>query len=120
MKIREGAYYRTRDGDVVGPMRLPISDSRYCWQASLAIAESWDTTGSCRGCEEHDNDLISEVYVSDTPPADAPETKTLRDEFAMAALQAFLGCSDYLELSPDRMAAEAYRQADAMMEARRK
>jgi hypothetical protein len=58
----------------------------------------------------------------DTPPADAPapEAKTLRDEFAMAALKTMLGDSDYFELSPDQMAVKAYRQADAMMEARKK
>ena len=117
MQIREGAYYRTRDGDVVGPMRLPISDSRYCWQASLAIAESWDTTGSCRGCEEHDNDLISEVYVSDTPPdvAPAPEAKTLRDEFAMRLMD-----RDAFAVGYKDEAEQLYRAADAMMEARKK
>jgi hypothetical protein len=58
----------------------------------------------------------------DAPPADAPapEAKTLRDEFAMAALKAMLGHSEYVELSPDQMAVEAYRQASAMMEARKK
>ena len=100
MKIEAGKYYRTRGGDVVGPMRPRFDNSTYCWETST---ESWDATGSCRGYEEHDNDLISEVYVRDPPPADgtnkilsctfgtyASETKTLRDEFAMAALTGML------------------------------
>jgi len=54
------------------------------------------------------------------PIEPSPETKTLRDEFAMAALSGMLGHSDYVELSPAQMSAEAYRQADAMLEARGK
>jgi hypothetical protein len=54
------------------------------------------------------------------PLIETHDRKTLRDEFAMAALKAMLGHSDYVELSPAQMAVEAYRQADAMMEARNK
>jgi hypothetical protein len=56
---------------------------------------------------------------SDTPPADAPapEVKSLRDEFAMAALQGMLAS----EAAFDRNMAEyAYEYADEMMEARKK
>jgi hypothetical protein len=67
-------------------------------------------------------DLISEVYVSDTPPADAPapETKTLRDEFAKAIVAAFLS----RPLSDNELTLEqcqiVWDNADAMMEARQK
>jgi hypothetical protein len=80
----------------------------------------------------HMMDLISEVYVSDTPHAAgqntfqnctvgtyAPETKTLRDEFAMTVMGSLLynrgetgTFSDYAQ--------DAYEYADCMMEARKK
>jgi len=186
MQIREGAYYRTRGGDVVGPMKKTDDCMQYDYPWS-SLYECWTDEGVFNIADgECEADLISEVYVSDTPPvvketeaelremmrdprywqkrepewvkrvtdgfralvggsvppADAPtpppamlkpqewrrikpiepspETKTLRDEFAMAALKAMLGHSDYVELSPDQMAVEAYRQANAMMEARKK
>jgi hypothetical protein len=111
MKIREGAYYRTRSGDVVGPVRLAEAGSAY---PVLTHTACWRADGRFSGDDEHRQDLISEVYVSDTP---APETKTLRDEFAMAALQGMLAS----EAAFDRNMAEyAYEYADAMMEERKK
>jgi hypothetical protein len=58
----------------------------------------------------------------DMPPADAPapETKTLRDEFAGYAIIGLLAAGDCHAFNRDEMAVEAYRQADAMMEARKK
>ena len=132
MKIREGAYYRTRGGDVVGPMRPGPVNIPFCWETGLS---SWDATGAfSEDGKEHDLDLISEVYVSDTPPADTPsfihpmlrgpsgpflmlpEAKTLRDEFAMALMErnAFIIGREEIE------AEHLYRAADAMMEARKK
>jgi hypothetical protein len=119
MKIREGAYYRTRGGDVVGPMRLDdavLTDGRrrYPW---ITIKDCWTTEGEFSLEGEHACDLINEVYVSDTPHADAPapEAKTLRDEFAMALMKAddfMVGFKEHAE--------QLYRAADAMMEARKK
>jgi hypothetical protein len=115
MHVEKGKYYRDGNGRVIGPLMY---------------------TGD--GGFLH---LVAEVYVSDTPPAvqeteaewrarllaagpgpfiEVHDRKTLRDEFAMAALKTMLGDSDYFELSPDQMAVKAYRQADAMMEARKK
>jgi hypothetical protein len=114
MKIREGAYYRTRRGDVVGPMRLCKNQSWY------SCFHTWNEDGGIFSSgAEHGLDLISEVYVSDTPPADAPslEAKTMLDEFAMAALKAMLTRHAGFSLT---MARNAYEYADAMMEARKK
>jgi hypothetical protein len=149
MKIREGAYYRRRRGDVVGP----LTGVTWCNRTFMAADMTWHENGAYVLGLGHEYDLIAEVYVSDTPPADAPapktirldprtewklfrqmgphelvtnasvpmlETKTLRDEFAKAAMQGMLGHSDYVEFRPAQMAVEAYRQADAMMEARKK
>jgi len=68
-----------------------------------------------------------------TPPADganefesctigtyAPGTKTLRDEFAGYAIIGLLAAGDCHAFNRDEMAVEAYRQADSMLEARRK
>ena len=129
MKIREGAYYRTRHGDVVGPMRrvdwcdATFTAGDFTWNEDgfyvLAIPSKWD--------------LISEVYVSDTPPADTPsfihpmldgpsgpflmvpEAKTLRDEFAMRLMD-----RDAFMVGFKEKAEQLYRAADAMMEARKK
>ncbi len=137
IQIREGAYYRTRGEQILGPMRRRDGATTYPWGDGT---DCWTDSGrfDVKNC---DMDLISEVYVSDTPPAvqeteaewrarllaagpgpliEVHDRKTLRDEFAMAALKAMLGHSDYSELSPAQMAVEAYRQADSMMEARKK
>lgn len=165
MKIEAGKYYRTRDGDVVGPMRLRKDQSWYsCYY-------QWNEDGGIFSSgADHGLDLIAEVYVSDTPPGvyaseaeqdrdvffnrlgriteelnlpmdatasriieairalsdtppvDAPAqgAKTLRDEFAGYAIIGLLAAGDCHAFNRDEMAVEAYRQADAMMEARRK
>jgi hypothetical protein len=180
MKIREGAYYRTRDGDVVGPMRRVD----WCDATFTAGDLTWNEDGSYVKDITYKMDLISEVYVSDTPPdakreteaelremmrdprywrtrepeyvkrvtkgfrtlvggdtppADTPsfihpaldgpsgpflimpETKTLRDEFAMAAVASCaVGPQTYRDAEFPETAAAAYVFADAMMEARKK
>jgi hypothetical protein len=81
MKIREGAYYRTRGGDVVGPMRRTKDQS---WYSGF---HTWNEDGGMfLSGAEHGLDLISEVYVSDTPPADAlrAENARLREAMEMA------------------------------------
>jgi hypothetical protein len=120
MQIREGAYYRTQGGDVVGPMKRDEADMQYPW---FSFEGTWTDTGLINvnviGC---DGDIISEVYVSDTPPADAPapETKTLRDEFAIAIVMVLLSrpLSDN-DLTPERCKI-VWDNATAMMEARKK
>jgi hypothetical protein len=114
MKIEAGKYYRTRGGDVVGPMRRAEDQS---WYSQNHI---WNENGGIFSSGvAHGLDLISEVYVSDTPPetAPAPEAKTLRDEFGKAALIGLLAAGS---MWSGEAAAEAWRQADAMMEARKK
>ena len=125
MKIREGAYYRTRGGNVFGPMaRTSLKETNYVWRMGGDTSPySWTDEGYWRRPGYSDQfDLIAEVYVSDTPPSDepAPETKTLRDEFAGYAIIGLLAAGDCHAFNRKEMAAEAYRQADAMMEARRK
>ena len=184
MKIKEGAYYRTRVGDVVGPMKQS-KVALDCWAGNCFI---WHEGGHFnRSGAAHGLDLISEVYVSDMPPENAPASpsddvvitmnfselarkgsdwnsgtvrfyadyklitayynvhltgseskapqdtppdvplpdiitdqpcKTLRDEFAMAALTGF--CSQQVRLEPNVFAKFSYDCADAMMEARKK
>jgi hypothetical protein len=122
MKILEGAYYRTRGGRIIGPMKHVVYRAKwsFCALGFHDGAPCWTDEGRWSDVEDmHEMDLISEVYVSDTPPADtpAPEVKTLRDEFAMAALQGMLAS----EAAFDRNMAEyAYEYADAMMEERKK
>jgi len=151
MKIEAGKYYRMRGdgknlGQVVGPM-YPVAYGVYAWGcASFFFTE----TGLYDADSESEYDLISEVYVSDTPPADARspgalplnpaakfklfrqvgpheivqnapvlETKTLRDEFAMAALTGFVANPNNIA-GTEESAQWAYRYADAMIEARKK
>lgn len=133
MKIEEGKYYRTRTGRVIGPMKHVNYRSEKWKFAAVGFndeAPCWTDEGRwCAFYDDHVMDLISEVYVSDTPP-DAPlpdiitdqPRKTLRDEFAMAALQGMLANSDN---PPDTLtrrewAEEAYLYADCMMEERKK
>jgi hypothetical protein len=98
-----------------------------------AIGHTWYEDGSFIRGKPCKMDLISEVYVSDTPPANglntfenctigtyAPETKTLRDEFAIAIVMALLSrpLSDN-DLTPERCKI-VWDNATAMMEARKK
>ena len=122
MQVREGAYYRTRGGDVVGPMCHGEPGSHFPW---ITLTRCWTMAGMVfRGEEGHENcmDLISEVYVSDTPPADEPaqESKTLRDEFAMVALQGLMADPQFKFIDFNDHAEALYCIADAMMEARKK
>ena len=126
MQIREGAYYRTREGRVIGPMKHVDYRAEKWKFAAVGFndgAPCWTDEGRwCEFDDYHVMDLISEVYVSDTPPAEAPalETKTLRDEFAMAALQGLMANPDNPPDTRREWAEEAYLYADAMMEARKK
>jgi hypothetical protein len=72
MKIREGAYYRTRGGDVVGPMARFAG----CDDTFTAIGHTWNEYGSFVRGNPYKLDLISEVWVYDTPP-DAPSEDTI-------------------------------------------
>ena len=123
MKIREGAYYRARNGQLIGPMKINSDEPDRPWHDDAMM--TWPDNGKYD--DEPDLktdrdwggfDLISEVYVSDTPP-DAPETKTLRDEFAMEAMKLLFPKhgADWVKVM---LAIDAYKQADAMMEAREK
>ena len=134
MQIREGAYYRTRGGDVVGPMRLCKDQSWYSrYHHWYSCYHQWNEDGGIFSTgADHALDLISEVYVSDTPPGltattitnglpyAMPETKTLRDEFAIAIVMALLSrpLSDN-DLTPERCKM-VWDNATAMMGARKK
>jgi hypothetical protein len=142
MKIREGAYYRTRDGYVVGPMKINLDDPDrpWCDQTGMAWPDDgkYDDDLDLKTDINGDSlDLISEVYVSDTPPGltattitnqsyAMPEAKTLRDDFAMAALPvAYQSFNDVrvhggLVFNAADVAERAYQFADAMLEARKK
>ncbi len=119
MKIEAGKYYRTRGGQVFGPMvRAEESTTKYIWRLSHVLDQvSWDEEGVRRRGWTGPFDLISEVYVSDTPPdvAPAPEAKTLRDEFAMRLMD-----RDAFAVGYKDEAEQLYRAADATMEARKK
>jgi hypothetical protein len=116
MKIEAGKYYRRRRGDVVGP----LTGVTWCDRTFMAADMTWHENGSYVLGLGHEYDLISEVYVSDTPPADAPApgAKTLRDEFAMAALSGMLTDRDCGDVPATAVASAAYEYADSMMEAR--
>jgi len=116
MKIEAGKYYRRRCGDVVGP----LTKVTWCDRTFMAADMTWHENGSYVLGLENEYDLIAEVYVSDTPPADAPETKTLLDEFAKVIVGAFLS----RPLSENELTLEqcqiVWSNAAAMMEARKK
>ena len=77
MKIREGAYYRTRGGDVVGPMCHQDTLAIYPW---ATIKDQWTISGRFSANSDSPLDLISEVYVSDTPLADAAPAAAPSDD----------------------------------------
>jgi hypothetical protein len=125
MILQEGKYYRARGGQVFGPMvRNPEHDTNFPWCLVFSEPEnSWTKSGRWSMTDKLCLfDLVAEVHVSDTPPETepAPETKTLRDEFAMVALSDFM--SQFRENVVSQYAAcrLSYDWANAMMEARKK
>jgi len=152
MKIEAGKYYRTRGGHVVGPTKTTQNFGPYTFWVDMDEDFCWTPDGDY-GSKPHDLDLVSEVYVSDTPPDDAPapetirldprtewklfrqmgphelvtnasvpmlETKTLRDEFVIAALTGFMADHTAPDRPSEFFAGLAYKYANAMMEARKK
>jgi hypothetical protein len=130
MKIKEGKYYRTRRGLIVGP----LTRVSWCDRTFAASGITWKENGSYVQGLTHTLDLISEVYVSYNPPSDEPaappdtgeshtsktETKTLRDEFASDWMNGVLANPNHPDGDMESFACMAYRMADAMMEARKK
>lgn len=122
VKMREGAWYRRRDGKVVGPC-IPDGGGVYRWR----VADSdYTDDGSYWWSRKRDNwDLIEEV----PEPNEVPSTTSapipgfpgdLRDWYAGMALPTAMrdrtlnadGCAG--------AARAAYRMADAMMARRNK
>jgi len=84
MQIREGAYYRTRGGDVVGP----LTGVTWCDRTFMAADMTWNEDGSYVPGIGHEYDLISEVYVSDTPPTERDALKAENTKLRAALLLA--------------------------------
>ncbi len=125
MKIREGAYYRTRNGRVIGPMQAAgySAEKWKFWARGFNEGTPcWTDEGRWSDIvDDHDMDLISEVYVSDTPPA--LEVETLRDRFAGRSLEISyeeIKAHTRIGITPQAVAETAYAFANAMMEARKK
>ncbi len=139
MKIEAGRFYRARNGIIYGPMIRVPGKVRLPFRVEN-VALDWREDGFFQSDRlESEHDLISEVYVSDTPPvlavvrtgggggeAPAPEAKTLRDEFAFEAMKKLMDTSGlkaaahHEEANRTGLAKLAYGIADAMMEAREK
>jgi hypothetical protein len=81
MKIEAGKYYRTRGGDVIGPMlRYAGRDDTF-----TAIGHTWYEDGSFVRGNPSKLDLISKVYVSETPPDTSSEDMIIRMNFSEMA-----------------------------------
>lgn len=64
LTIREGAYYRTRDGRKVGPMRTSGESGHFYWRSDSGQLGNYDVAWAKDGRfyenKEHKNDLIAE------------------------------------------------------------
>ena len=140
MQIREGAYYRTRRGDLVGPMRKRDGSNDFPWGYGR---DCWTNDGRFSSdINDCYFDLISEVYVSDTPPTvqeteadwrarllaagpgpffEVHDRKTLRDELVEKAALAIL-TGHYANPGPTSSYgfAEIWLAAEHFVEARKK
>lgn len=118
LKLEVGKRYVRLDGEVTAPLE-PNDDSTYpFWDR--ANGATYTSTGlwhiNALGCNGL-NDLVAE-YLEQT---EAAPQKTLRDEFAMAALSALILKHSLLRddtAAQQGVAEAAYRLADAMLEAR--
>ena len=111
MKLEIGKRYIRRDGIITGPLRM----SKH-WQYSFydpANDESYSEQGKFLVGVKRDEDLMAEYTEPDSVPF-APE-KTLRDEFAMAALTGMLADSTLCGVPSKDLADISYLLADAML-----
>lgn len=122
VKMREGSWYRRRDGEVVGPC-IPRDDELYPWNVGELLY-------SKEGNYWQDGPVEPEDLVEEVPAPDvAPSTTStpihgfpgdLRDWFAGMALSDAMSDSTLDAKGCERIAGMAYRMADAMMAQRNK
>lgn len=62
---------------------------------------------------QRNSESVDELLTSNN------STMTIRDQFAMSALSGLLARTDYEKFDPDEWANQAYKIADAMLEARK-
>lgn len=69
LKLREGAYYRTRSGAVVGPMKKNLGNpsGSYPWNIR---SDFWTPEGMCSHSGTRSFDIINEVKVEDVKPVE--------------------------------------------------
>ena len=79
MKIQAGRFYRARNGIIYGPMILVPGKLRLPFRVE-SVALDWREDGFFQSDRlESEHDLISEVYVSDTPPVVKETEAQLRE-----------------------------------------
>jgi hypothetical protein len=113
---REGAFYRRRDGEIVGPCeKSKHAAPVFPWKVGR---DTYTNDGRLFASGEASFDLIEEVPDPRQPasPTPEPDTLTRRDWHAAVALAAILP-----RYNGDAEAAgkDAYRIADAMEAARK-
>lgn len=123
VKMREGAWYRRRDGEIVGPaIRHTKSEGSYPWVLS---GEAYTEIGSW---VPYPRDLIEEVHGPDAGLSTTSTTSVpipgfpgdLRDWFAGMALPETMRDATLDAEGCELIAMTAYRMADAMMAQRNK
>lgn len=120
--VREGGWYRRRDGEIVGPVRRsgPSAADGWLWYVSGHLYRSGGTWSI--SSRPHEFDLVEEVQAPVSVSTDADEKPaayssvrlppytdetlivpsdvmvTRRDQFAMAALQGILAAVDHEDM----------------------
>ncbi len=72
LKIREGAYYRTRGGEVVGPLAIWNTNDGYFF---VTQQFTWNVKGKYVSGLESEYDLVKEAFVSDVPTTERDALK---------------------------------------------
>ena len=103
-----------------------VSDLRRCGQECFMLDH--DDSDDTVLCRFHDDErswfpksCVVEFEQEETTPENT-EPKTLRDEFAMAAMESLLfsGFDEVAKIDEAKLAEMSYKISDAMMEARKK
>jgi len=111
LKIKIGSYYKTRDGDIVGPMMENLQRN-HTYPFVSPNGDTYMESGRFDVTIPYGFDLVEEVFVSSQD-----HILTKREQFAIAALQGILASTTSIAVAGTTgLTTIAIKQADNLLE----